>query len=288
MPLPLRGGVRGGVCAVRLGFRLIASFRAEDALLLLRHRGAGYATLNALRDAGLTDAALERLADADAFRSLGLDRRQALWEVSTKDRPQALFEGHTAPDALGEAVQLPLLLESEHVVQDYNAQGLSLKAHPLHFLRPELDRGLCVRAIDLLTIPHGTPVRVAGLVLVRQRPGTAKGVWFMTLEDETGTCNLVLFPQVVETYKRRIVGARLFVADGTVQREGIVVHVIVKKGWDGSRLLKKLASPPGPLSKGAGEEPTPELGKVSRADEGKSSMEDQRKAKELGKSRDFR
>ncbi|TCJ13576.1 DNA polymerase III subunit alpha [Flaviaesturariibacter flavus] len=306
-PSPTGRGGRG----VRLGLRLIAGLRAEDARLLLEKRGAGYATINALRDAGLSTAALERLADADAFRSLGLDRRQALWELSTRDRPQALFEGQVAPDAVGEAVQLPLLLESEHVVQDYNAQGLSLKAHPVHFLRPDLDRGLCTRAADLVTLPHGTPVRVAGLVLVRQRPGTAKGVWFMTLEDETGTCNLVLFPQVVETYKRRIVGARLFVADGTVQREGIVVHVIVKKGWDGSKLLRKLTHPPTP-SQGEGEQhpspfgegrgvgsgkgpgdgsegsEIPDISILSRADEAKGSMEDARRARELGKSRDFR
>ncbi|RYY66159.1 MAG: error-prone DNA polymerase, partial [Chitinophagaceae bacterium] len=298
---------------VRLGLRLISGLRLDDALLLLKHRGAGYASVNALRDAGLSDAALERLADADAFRSLGLDRRQALWEVSTKDRPQALFEGHAAPDAVGEAVQLPLLLESEQVVQDYGALGLSLKAHPLQFLRPELDRGGCVRAADLVRMPHGAPVRIAGLVLVRQRPGTAKGVWFMTIEDETGTANLVLFPQVVETYKRKIVGARLFLADGTVQREGIVVHVIVKVGWDASRLLRKLIEPnpadpssdrhsfsdggPNPFPKGRGEE-IPDVSILSRADEGslspglqrpeKGSMEDQRKAQELAKSRDFK
>ncbi|TCZ67050.1 error-prone DNA polymerase [Flaviaesturariibacter aridisoli] len=300
----------GGRRALRLGLRLISGLRADDALLLLKHRGAGYASVNALRDAGLSDAALERLADADAFRSLGLDRRQALWEVSTKDRPQALFEGHAAPDALGEAVQLPLLLESEQVVQDYGALGLSLKAHPLQFLRPELDRGGCVRAADLVRMPHGAPVRIAGLVLVRQRPGTAKGVWFMTIEDETGTANLVLFPQVVETYRRKIVNARLFLADGTVQREGIVVHVIVKVGWDASRLLRKLipAQPPTPshvsppeasaVGGGEGEPDISQISTLSRADEGslspglqrpeKGSMEDQRKAQDLAKSRDFR
>ncbi|GAB4093532.1 error-prone DNA polymerase [Flaviaesturariibacter terrae] len=272
---PLR---RGEGLGVRLGFRLIRGLRADDIELLLKGRGAGYRSVNALRDAGVPAAALERLADADAFRSLGLDRRQALWEVSTKDRPEALFAGQAAPDGVGEAVQLPLLLEAEHVVQDYGALGLSLKAHPLQFLRPELDRGGCTRAADLLRMPHGAPVRIAGLVLVRQRPGTAKGVWFMTIEDETGTANLVLFPQVVETYKRKIAGARLFLADGTVQREGIVVHVIVKVGWDASKLLRKLIT--------TGEEPNVQI--LSRADEAKGSMEDQRKARELGRSRDFK
>ncbi|GAA4339378.1 error-prone DNA polymerase [Flaviaesturariibacter amylovorans] len=288
LPLPPgKGG--GGMGGVRLGLRLISGFREEDARLLVAKRTRPYTSINDLRDAGLSDAALERLADADAFRSLGLDRRQALWEVSTKDRPQALFEGQVAPDAVGEAVQLPLLLESEHVVQDYNTQGLSLKAHPLHFLRSELDRGRCTRAADLVTLPHGAPVRVAGLVLVRQRPGTAKGVWFMTIEDETGTANLVLFPQVVDLFRQRIVNARLFVADGTVQREGIVVHVIVKKGWDGSKLLRKLL-PSSEAEQGDALPPGEAIGMgvLSRADEAKTSMEDQRKARELGRSRDFR
>ncbi|RYY87998.1 MAG: DNA polymerase III subunit alpha [Chitinophagaceae bacterium] len=289
-PSAAEGDRRG----LRLGLRQISSLRLSDAELLLKHRGAGYTSINALRDAGLSDAALERLADADAFRSLGLDRRQALWEVSTKDRPQALFEGQPAPDAVGEFVQLPLLLESEQVVQDYGALGLSLKAHPLQFLRPHLHKGGCVRAADLVTLPHGAPVRIAGLVLVRQRPGTAKGVWFMTIEDETGTANLVLFPQVVEAYRRKIVGARLFLADGTVQREGIVVHVIVKRGWDASSLLRKLITgeepqdlTPNPSPKERGME-IPNISSLSRADEGKSSMEDQRKGRELGRSRDFK
>jgi error-prone DNA polymerase len=261
---------------LRLGFRLISGFRHEDALLLLEGRRQPYTSINALRDAGLSEAALERLADADAFRSLGLDRRQALWEVSTKDRPQALFEGQVAADAVGETTQLPLLLDSEHVVQDYMSQGLSLKAHPVSFVRPELERLGVTRSADLLTLPHGSPVKVAGLVLVRQRPGTAKGVWFMTIEDETGTYNLVLFPQVVAQFKKGIVGARLFLAEGTVQREGIVVHVIVQRGWDISSLLKKLLPATGAV---------PPVTTLRRADEGTGSAGDPRV---LGRSRDFK
>jgi error-prone DNA polymerase len=280
-PSPPGEGVGGEVLrrrelSLRLGFRLISGFRHEDALLLLEGRRQPYTSINALRDAGLSEAALERLADADAFRSLGLDRRQALWEVSTKDRPQALFEGQVAADAVGETTQLPLLLDSEHVVQDYMSQGLSLKAHPVSFVRPELERLGVTRSADLLTLPHGSPVKVAGLVLVRQRPGTAKGVWFMTIEDETGTYNLVLFPQVVAQFKKGIVGARLFLAEGTVQREGIVVHVIVQKGWDISSLLKKLLPATGAV---------PPVTTLSRADEGTGSSGDPRV---LGRSRDFK
>jgi error-prone DNA polymerase len=284
IPLPPRGGVRGGVLrkrelALRLGFRLLSGLREEDARLLIAQRSAPYTSINALRDAGLSEAALERLADADAFRSLGLDRRQALWELSTKDRPQALFEGHTAPDAVGETAQLPLLLDSEHVVQDYQSQGLSLKGHPVAFVRAQLEQLHVTRAADLMNMQNGQPVKVAGLVLVRQRPGTAKGVWFMTLEDETGTHNLVVFPAIVEQYKKAIVGARLFMAEGTLQKEKEVVHVIVHKGWDVSALLRKLA----PWAGAA-----PDVGTLSRADEGKGSMQDQRKGRELGRSRDFR
>ncbi|RYY98930.1 MAG: DNA polymerase III subunit alpha [Chitinophagaceae bacterium] len=254
-------GTKEGL-GLRLGFRLIKGFREEDARLLVEKRTRPYSCINDLRDAGLSDAALERLADADAFRSLGLDRRAALWEVRTKDRPEALFEGSTAPDAVGESVQLPLLLPSEHVVQDYGTTGLSLKAHPVSFVRAELDRLGACRARDLALRQHGDAVKVAGLVLVRQRPGTARGVWFMTIEDETGTANLVLFPQVVEAYRRNIVGASLFMAEGTVQREGLVIHVILRAGYDLSPLLRRLVP---------SDAVDPDVSTLSRADEREGS-----------------
>jgi error-prone DNA polymerase len=192
-----------------------------------------------------------------------------LWEVSTKDRPQAIFAGQVSPDAIGEEVTLPLLRPSEHVVQDYATTALSLKAHPVSFVRPQLEQLRVTTARELVNVQNGQPVKVAGLVLVRQRPGTAKGVWFMTIEDETGFANLVVFPQVGEQYRKALHGARLFMAEGTVQVEGEVIHVIVKAGYDLSRLLRTLTN---------GQKDPPVL-TLSRADE-KTPAADQRVAKQ--------
>jgi error-prone DNA polymerase len=259
----------GAYKALRLGFRQIKGFRLEDAEILIAGRKQPFKTINDLRDIGLTDAALERLADADAFRSLSLDRRQALWEVSTKDRPKVLFKGQISPDAVGENVTLPSLQPSEHVVQDYATTALSLKAHPVSFVRPQLAQLKITPAKELATLLNGQLVKVAGLVLVRQRPGTAKGVWFMTIEDETGFANLVIFPQVGEQYRKALHGARLFLAEGTVQKEGEVIHVIVKAGYDLSKLLQKLTT-------GAADPPVSTL---LRSDE-KEPITDQRVAKQ--------
>jgi error-prone DNA polymerase len=226
--------------ALRLGFRQIKGMRAEDAGILVANRKDRYHSIDQLRNIGLTDAALQRLADADAFRSLGFDRREALWQVSTKDGPQAIFEGQQAPDAVGEQIDLPALLPSEHVVQDYATTALSIKAHPISFLRPQLEQLHITPANELSKLANGQPVKVAGLVLVRQQPGTAKGVWFMTTEDETGCANLVIFPNVTALYRKALFGARLFMAEGTVQIESDVIHVIVNTGYDLSKLLQSL------------------------------------------------
>jgi error-prone DNA polymerase len=259
----------GAFKTLRLGFRQIKGMKEEEIRLLVFGRKKSYTTINSLRDAGVSDATLERLADADAFRSLGLDRRQALWEVSTTDRPRVLFAGQQPPDAVGENVSLPALLPSEHVVQDYATTSLSLKAHPVSFVRLQLEQLRVVCTKDLCDLQNGQAVKIAGLVLVRQRPGTAKGVWFMTIEDETGFANLVIFPQVSEQYRKALHGARLFLAEGTVQKEGEVIHVIVKAGYDLSKLLRKLTT--------ANEDP-PVL-TLSRADE-KIPVQDQRVAKQ--------
>jgi error-prone DNA polymerase len=228
--------------ALRLGFRIIKGLRSEDAEILTNGRKKGYNSINELRDAGVTDAALERLADADAFRSVGLDRRQALWEVSTRDRPQVLYQGHTAPDAIGEEVQLPQLLLSEHVVQDYATTALSIKAHPVSFVRKSLEQLNILSTQQLSSAKDGQLVKVAGLVLVRQRPGTAKGVCFMTIEDETGFANLVIFQNLFDQYRKAILGARLIMVEGKLQIEGDVIHVIVRACYDFSKLLRKLTA----------------------------------------------
>jgi len=252
--------------ALRLGFRQIKGVRIDDIKILVANRKQFYKSVDQLRTIGLSDAALQRLADADAFCSIGLDRRQALWEVSTKDYSQAMFANQQAPDAIDEDIALPQLLPSEHVVQDYTTTALSLKAHPVSFLRSQLEQLHITATGDLAKLKNGQAVKVAGLVLVRQRPGTAKGVWFMTIEDETGVANLVVFPNIKEAYRKALLGARLFLAEGTVQIEGEVIHVIVNAGYDLSKLLRKLTS--------FGNEDLPLL-TLSRADE-KVSVGDKR------------
>jgi error-prone DNA polymerase len=230
----------GSYCALRLGFRQVKGLRADDMQILLNARGTAFRSINELRDAGVQDAALERLADADAFRSIGLDRRQALWEVSTKDRPVNLFAGQAPADAQDEKMTLPAMMESEHVVQDYAATALSLKAHPVSFVREKLTQLRVISAEDLKSVKNGQNVKISGLVLVRQRPGTAGGVCFMTIEDETGFANLVIFASLFDAYRKPILQSRLIMAEGIVQVEGEVVHVIVKSLHDFSKLLRKL------------------------------------------------
>ncbi|MDN3659220.1 error-prone DNA polymerase [Ferruginibacter paludis] len=232
----------GKYCAMRLGFRQVKGLRQEDIAILVSNRKQSYSSINALRDIGLPEAALEKLADADAFRSIGLDRRQALWEVSTKDRPQAMFSGQPAADAASENITLPVMSTSEHVVHDYAATALSLKAHPVSFVREKLNQLHIVTTSQLSTLKNGALVKVAGLVLVRQRPGTAKGVCFMTIEDETGFSNLVIFQTLFDKFRKEILQSRLIMVEGKLQIEGEVIHVIVQSCHDFSKLLRQLTA----------------------------------------------
>jgi len=228
--------------AIRLGFRQIKGVREEDMEVLVNCRGKGFQTITALMDAGLTITSLERLADADAFRSIGLDRRKALWEVSAlQDRPTEIFKGQPSESVLETQVELPLMSQGEHVVQDYATVGLSLKAHPVSFVRSQLEmlHILSTHATNNDT-QNGQLIKVAGLVLVRQRPGTAEGVCFITIEDETGFTNLVVFEKLFEKYRKEILHSKLLMVEGRLQREGLVVHVIVSKCVDLTKLLGKL------------------------------------------------
>ncbi|WP_129715801.1 error-prone DNA polymerase [Pedobacter sp. SYP-B3415] len=229
--------------AIRLGFRQIKGMPVEDAELLVRKRGGGYQTVASLRDAGVSQGALEKLADADAFRSLGMDRRKALWEVAAlHDRPVALFEGQPSESKTEQQIELPFMRTSEHVVQDYASTSLSLKAHPVSFVREELTL-LHIRSTQQINeTADGQLVKVAGLVLVRQRPGTAGGVCFITIEDETGFSNLVVFESLFTKYRREILQSKLLMVEGKLQREGEVVHVIVKRCFDLSKMLRKLTA----------------------------------------------
>ncbi|SHE45590.1 error-prone DNA polymerase [Pedobacter caeni] len=227
---------------IRLGFRQIKGLSEEEMELLVSLRADGYKTVTALRDAGVALTALERLADADAFRSIGLDRRRALWEVSAlQDIPVEIFKGQPSESRLEMQVELPFMSMGEHVVQDYATVGLSLKAHPVSFVREQLEQ---LRILSCHRInqeaTNGQLVKVAGLVLVRQRPGTAAGVCFITIEDETGFANLVVFEKLFETYRKEILQSRLLMVEGRLQREGQVVHVIVSKCVDLTKLLGSL------------------------------------------------
>lgn len=234
----------GSHCAVRLGFRQVKGMREEDVQVLVSARTAAYTSIPALRDAGVPHTALEKLADADAFRSMGLDRRRALWEVSAlHDRPVAMFAGQSSESAEEKQISLPEMSAPEHVIQDYASTSLSLKAHPVSFTREKLRLLHIVTAQELSQMKDGTPVKVAGLVLVRQRPGTASGICFVTIEDETGCANLVVFEQLFARYRKVIVQARLLMVEGKLQREGEVIHVIAQQCYDLTKFLRQMSAP---------------------------------------------
>ncbi|GAO43198.1 error-prone DNA polymerase [Flavihumibacter petaseus] len=225
--------------AIRMGFRQLRGFKASDAEVLIRNRGNGYAHTNALRNTGISDSALEILARGDAFRSIALDRRQALWEAAIQDRPELLYAGQSS-ESPDEQVTLPAMSVSEHVVQDYASMSFSLKAHPVSFVREKLSQLHILTTAALSTAKNGDRVKVAGLVLVRQRPGTAKGVCFMTIEDETSVANLVIFENLFEQYRKVILQSRLIMVEGKLQVEGEVIHVIAEHCYDFTRLLRDL------------------------------------------------
>jgi error-prone DNA polymerase len=231
----------GEYLAVRLGFRQVKGLREEDMALLIAGRNTLYNHVDQLRALGVSGAALEKLADADAFRSLGSDRRKALWEVSALgDRPMALFEGTPSESVKEVQIQLPLMTEGEHVVQDYASTGLSLKNHPVALVREKLDLLRNTKIGDLKTMKDGDPVRVSGLITVRQRPGTAKGILFMTLEDETGAANIVVWEKLFDRYRKEIIQSRLFMVEGRLQIEGEVIHVVAGRCFNLNSLLRGL------------------------------------------------
>jgi error-prone DNA polymerase len=227
--------------ALRLGFRQVKGLRQEDMQLLISQRTKKYNSVHAIRDVGVSIAALEKLAEADAFTSIDLDRRKALWEISAlADRPVGLFKGTSSESVYESNVELPAMSASEHVVHDYASTSLSLKAHPVSFVREKLTQLHIVPTIELPKLKDGTFVKVAGLVLVRQRPGTAGGVCFITIEDETGVANLVVFQNLFDKYRKEILQSRLLMVEGKMQKEGDVIHVIVKRCYDFTKLLRGL------------------------------------------------
>ncbi len=256
----------GNYFSLRLGFRQVKGLKDEEMIAFSSERKKHFSTIHEIRDSSLSAATIERLADADAFRSIGLDRRQALWEVSTKDHSTGVFKGEPAPASIHEHVELPQMSMPEHVVHDYAATSLSLKAHPVSFTREKLSQLHVVKTAELASLKNGDHVKVAGLVLVRQRPGTAKGVCFMTIEDETGFANLVIWEKMFDQFRKEILQSKLIMVEGKLQIEGDVIHVIVSACFNFSKLLRKLTP--------AAKEDLPLL-TLSRADE-KAPLPDKR------------
>ncbi|MBY0250270.1 MAG: error-prone DNA polymerase, partial [Methylobacterium organophilum] len=250
----LEPGGNPALHAVRIGLRAVRGLPEAAMRRLVRLRANGYASIEGLQASlALPRNALERLAEADAFRSLGLDRRAALWMVRTLegtsarkaaradpserrahllDAPLPLFAWH-ADDGLFRhepAVDLPALAPSEAVAEDYSATGLSLQGHPVAFFRGRLARigAIPARAHLDPALPQGARVTVAGLVLIRQRPGTAKGVVFLTLEDETGIANVIVWKAVFEANRRAAMQARFLAVRGRIQRADGVVHLVAE------------------------------------------------------------
>lgn len=232
--------------ALRLGFRQIKGLSQDEIDTFVANRGAGY---DSVRDVwlrgGLSASTIERLADADCFRSLGLERRDALWAArglntvgGQEDLPLLSI---TKARNLEPDFALPSMILGEHVVEDYRTLGLSLKSHPAALLREEFRARGAITASELDDRKNGDRVRVAGLVLVRQRPGTAAGVIFMTLQDETHIANIVVWARTFERFRPEVLGARLCAVDGVVQKEGAVIHVVAARLHDYSPLLARLS-----------------------------------------------
>jgi error-prone DNA polymerase len=244
-------------CATRLGFDRIDGFRQEwaEAIMRARDEGGPFVGLDDLRTrAMLPAAALDSLAAADALGSLAFSRRPGLWAAKGLPRtgkaaapaPLFAFAGIDESDGAAGADQLPALLPSEEVVADYETLRLSLKGHPVKFLRQRFARMGAIRAVELDHAKPGRRIAVAGLVLVRQRPGTAKGVVFLTVEDETGVANIVVWPKVFAQYRPVVMGARMVLIRGRVETptdapQGGVVHLIADHIEDRTRDLDLLS-----------------------------------------------
>lgn len=234
--------------ALRLGLRQIDGLpeHVAAALVSAREAGGAYRDIADLRArGGLSPAHIERLASADAFTSLGLTRRQALWDarslIAAPDLPLFRAAGVREEGAERARIALPAMPLSEEVVADYQTTRLSLKAHPMAFLRADLAQRGFVRACDLRARRFRSMVQVAGVVLIRQRPGSAKGVTFITLEDETGVINLVVWPDLKEKQRKVVMGARLMEVRGRVEYDDEVIHVIAAHMTDATARLHALS-----------------------------------------------
>ena len=252
--------------AVRLGLRMVKGLgNAEAARLVSCREDRSFASVDDLwRRAGIPAAALVELAEADAFRpALGLARREALWAIKPlRDEPLPLFaaaaraRSEVLPEQTEPTVSLRPMTAGREVVEDYGHVGLTLRKHPLSFLRSDLARNRIITCAEAVACHDRRWVHVAGLVLVRQRPGSAKGVMFITLEDETAVANLVVWTKIFEKYRRTVLGSGMLGVKGRVQREGEVVHIVAHELIDMSAELSSIGSRDAafPLPHGRGDE----------------------------------
>jgi error-prone DNA polymerase len=228
--------------AVRLGFRQIKGFREENAKRIMEARsriGRFHSIEQFHEQTQLPALVVRKLAEADAFGSMDSSRRPSVWDALTLcDEQTPLFP---PPPSLRRSVASSLFLPpmplGQEVMTDYSTAGLSLKKHPVALVREILNKQKIITADELNRTPHGKWVKVAGLVLIRQRPGTASGIIFETLEDETGVVNLIIRPDIFEKYRAAGRHAGLLQCDGYVERQGQVVHVMAKRLFDRSDLL---------------------------------------------------
>jgi error-prone DNA polymerase len=271
--------------ALRLGFRQLKGFNEKDATALVAAREQGdFATMRAVwLRAGLSERALETLAKGDAWGSAGLNRRGALWAAKRLGaKPLPLFAAADRAEGTEPAVTLPAMSMGQEVTEDYRHLSLSLKTHPMALLREELGNQGFVQSARLKTLRDGAKVQVAGIVLIRQQPGTASGVIFVTLEDETGVANIVVWPRVFQQFRRALLGSQLMGVTGLVQRDesGFVIHVVADRLTDLSRPLHALGDPIRPYAD-----------MLSRSDETKGGPPGPRavpRSRVIPASRDFR
>jgi error-prone DNA polymerase len=267
-----RRGDGGPGRAVRLGLRMVKGLANEAGAQLAARRGdMPYSTVEEIwRRAEIPAAQLQRLAEADGFLSMGLDRRQALWAVrGLADTVLPLFaaadlEGTPQPEMTEPEVSLKPLQDGSEVVEDYASVGLSLRMHPVAFLRDGLRARGMIACGDLLHARDGRKVVVPGIVLVRQKPGSAKGIMFITIEDETGIANLVLWADRFEKQRRLVLSAGMVACHGRVQREGEVIHVVTDHLEDLSDLLRSVGGRDLPIEHGRGDGATHPAGRDPR------------------------
>ncbi|MBB5712742.1 error-prone DNA polymerase [Sphingomonas xinjiangensis] len=252
----------GRFLAVRLGLRQIRGLSNADGAKIVGARSTTpfESVEDVWRRSGVQRAAIEKLADGDAFHAFGADRRQGLWKVrGLGEAPLPLFAAADrsaetfSAEGIEPGVALRPLTDGREVIEDYRSLQLSLRAHPLTFVRDELTRSGVTKCADLANIRDGRRVEVAGIILVRQKPGSAKGVLFITIEDETGIANGILWPDRFEAQRRTVMSASMIGMKGIVQKEGEVIHVICEKIIDHGALLHRIGGMSFPHRTGRGD-----------------------------------